>query len=85
MNSLDRFSRSLEGERVSSLSFAEIMEQRELNKQDLVFSFIDRYVDDCGRLPEAEDIQETFYKVGIDLDLIEKELNYYQSRFMREL
>lgn len=78
MNSLDRFSQPL-GREFSRLSLAEIDEQNELNKRDIVSSYISRFYDDTGRVPDTEDIQETFYHVELPDSLIRSELNNYKG------
>lgn len=78
MTTLDRFSQPLSRE-LSRLSLAEIDEQNELNKRDLVYNFVNKYYDDTGRLPEVEDIQETFYHVELPDSLVQSELNNFKG------
>ncbi len=68
-SNLDRFSRPLAGESYT-LSPAEIEEQRELNKRDIVFNFALDH-----RNLDAETIQDVLCHLDIDLDVIEDVLS----------
>jgi hypothetical protein len=79
MNSnLDRFSSPLETERVNPYHMQQfINEQNQLNKKDLIDSYIHRFYDFHGYTPGAEEIQEHFYRLDMDLDLIEQRLEVF--------
>lgn len=70
MPNLDRFSRPLDRE-FSSLSLSELQEQQHLNHLDIIDQFIRDYFFQYEIFPDAEDIQDIHYKLGIDLNEIE--------------
>lgn len=68
---LDRFSRPLDSERVNPYFLVDaIEEQRYLNKRDIVSSFIENCWNEGEFVPDAEMIQENFYKIDLDEDMI---------------
>jgi hypothetical protein len=75
---LDRFSRPLEGEK-NSPSLEMIEEQREQNKRDIVQTYVSNYMYQFDSLPDAQYIQETLYKIDIDLDIIQDEIRSYAA------
>ena len=78
MMNLDRFSSPLASERVNPYHLQQMIEdQRQANKKDMVDSFISVYWESFVRLPEAEEVQEHYYALDIDLDLIEDRLNKF--------
>jgi hypothetical protein len=77
-NNLDRFSSPLDSERVSPFLMDQmIQEQQELNKIDLVDQYISSYWNQFYLVPDTEDIQEHFYQVDIDQDLIKERLELF--------
>lgn len=77
-NNLDRFSSPLASERVSPFLMAQmIQEQQELNKIDLVDQYISSYWNQSYLVPDTEDIQEHFYQIDIDQDLIKERLELF--------
>lgn len=77
---MDRFSRSLSGEGFKP-SLVYLEEQREANKKDIVRNYITNYIDDKGRLPEAEDILETFWKVDLDADMVKDQILFHKKHY----
>jgi hypothetical protein len=78
LNNLDRFSSPLDSERVHHFLMAQmIQEQQELNKIDLIDQYISTYWNQFYLVPDAEDIQEHFYQVDIDQDLIKERLELF--------
>jgi hypothetical protein len=75
MSHFDRFSSPLSSERVNPyfMSLA-IEEQREANKKHIVRSYIGRHFSIHGYLPDLEEIQEKFYHLDLDDDMIKEEL-----------
>ena len=75
---LNRFSHSLASERVDPFFFQQaIQEQNELNKRHLVSDYISLHWDIYTLVPSSEDIQEHFYKIDLDSDMIEKLLREF--------
>ena len=54
-----------------------IQEQQELNKIDLVDQYISTYWNQFYLVPDTEDIQEHFYQLDIDQDLIKERLELF--------
>jgi predicted nucleotidyltransferase len=78
LNNLDRFSSPLDSERVHPFLMAQmIQEQQELNKIDLVDQYISSYWNQFYLVPDTEDIQEHFYQLDIDQDLIKERLELF--------
>jgi hypothetical protein len=78
LNNLDRFSSPLDSERVSPFLMDQmIQEQQELNKIDLVDQYISTYWNQFYLVPDTEDIQEHFYQLDIDQDLIKERLELF--------
>jgi hypothetical protein len=78
LNNLDRFSSPLDYERVSPFLMAQmIQEQQGLNKIDLVDQYISTYWNQFYLVPDTEDIQEHFYQIDIDQDLIKERLGLF--------
>ena len=78
MNNLDRFSSPFDSERVNPYHMQQMIEEmHELNKKHIVDAFICNYWANIGELPEAELIQETYYKIDLDLDMIEQRLRVF--------
>jgi hypothetical protein len=76
--SLNRFSCPLDSERVSPFLMDQmIQEQQELNKIDLVDQYISTYWNQFYLVPDTEDIQEHFYQIDIDQDLIKERLELF--------
>jgi hypothetical protein len=73
--SFDRFSSPLESERVNPyfMSLA-IEEQRQEIKIDIIREFISAYYSATQELPDLDLIQETYYHLDLDDDVIKKEL-----------
>lgn len=76
MINLDRFSCPLTTERVRS-SLEALQEQQELNKINLVDNYLSKYYNAYNTLPDAENVQETLYKVDLDLDMIENRIREF--------
>jgi hypothetical protein len=75
MNNLDRFSSHLESERVNPYHMEQMIEElHDLNKNHIVDAFICNYWANIGEVPDAELIQETYYKIDLDLDMINARL-----------
>jgi hypothetical protein len=75
MNSLDRFSRPLDSERVGGYWMQQAhKELHELNKKHIIDAFISNYWANVGLVPDAEMIQETFYKIDLDMYMINQRL-----------
>lgn len=78
MISLDRFSRPLDSERVGGYWMQQVHEELcELNKKHIIDAFISNYWANIGLVPDAELIQETYYKIDLDLDLINERLRVF--------
>jgi hypothetical protein len=78
MSNLDRFSSPLASERVNPYHMEQIHEELcELNKKHIIDAFISNYWENVGLVPDAEMIQETFYKIDLDMDLINERLNQF--------
>jgi hypothetical protein len=78
-NNLDRFSSPLDSERVHPFHMDQmIQEQQELNKIDLVDQYISSYWNQFYLVPDTEDIQEHFYQLDIDQDLIKERLELFR-------
>jgi hypothetical protein len=78
MSNLDRFARPLDSERVGGYWLQQVAEeQRELNKKNMVDNYISVYFNATGLKPCAEYIQEKFYQVDLDLDMIQERINAY--------
>jgi hypothetical protein len=74
----DRFSSPLESERVNPYHLAlMIQEQQELNKIDLVDQYISDYWNKFYLVPDVETVQEHFYKLDLDQDLIKERLELF--------
>ena len=54
-----------------------IQEQQELNKIDLVDQYISSYWNQFYLVPDTEVIQEHFYQIDIDQDLIKERLELF--------
>ena len=78
MNSLDRFSRPLDSERVGGYWLQQMIEEQNyLNHKHMIDAFICQYWANIGLVPDAEFIQETLYKVDLDMDLINQRLRVF--------
>ena len=75
-NGPDRFSSPLHSERVS-LSLDYLQEQQELNKKHIVQDYISAFWNDFYLVPSAEHIQDHFYKIDLDLNMIENEISRF--------
>jgi hypothetical protein len=71
---LDRFAMPLASEGFT-LSPEAIEEQLNLSKRDIIYNYINSYLDTTNELPGVEDIQETFYKIDLYSSMIQDELN----------
>lgn len=70
-NVLDRFSHSLNSERVDAYHMQQMIEeQQEANKRDLVDRFISTFYNDYNLVPDTETIQEILYHIDLDEDMI---------------
>jgi hypothetical protein len=68
---LDRFSHPLDSERVGGYWMDQMIEeQTELNKKDLIDRYISTFYNDYNLVPDAETIQEIFYMLELDDDMI---------------
>jgi hypothetical protein len=77
-SNLDRFSSPLSFERVSPFHMDQmIQEQQQLNKVDLIDQYISTYWDRFNLVPDTEAIQEHFYQLDIDQDLIKERLELF--------
>jgi hypothetical protein len=75
---LDRFARPLDSERVGGFWMQDyIQEQQELNKKHIVQDYISSFWNDFYLVPSAEHVQEALYKIDLDLDLIQNELERF--------
>ena len=70
---MDRFSSPMSRE-FSRPSLDMIDEQNELNKRDIVGEYVRNYAEDNGMFPDSIEVQEVFYPIDLDIDLIEKEI-----------
>jgi hypothetical protein len=76
--SLNRFSSPLTSERVHPFHMDQmIQEQQELNKIDLIDQYISTYWNHFYLVPDTEAIQEHFYQLDIDQDLIKERLELF--------
>lgn len=75
-NGPDRFSSPLASERVSP-SLEYLQEQQELNKKHIVMDYLSAYWNEYSLVPTAEHIQDHFYKIDLDLNMIENEINRF--------
>jgi hypothetical protein len=76
--SLNRFSSPLTSERVSPFHMDQmIQEQQDLNKIDLIDQYISTYWNNFYLVPDTEAIQEHFYQLEIDQDLIKERLELF--------
>jgi hypothetical protein len=74
-NNLDRFSQPFHSERLAKHFLSEIIEeQTALNKRDIVDQYISWHFNQHGLIPEAEAVQERFYQIDLDLDMIEERI-----------
>ena len=73
---IDRFSSPLASERVSP-SLEYLQEQQELNKKHIVMDYLSAYWNEYSLVPTAEHIQDHFYKIDLDLSMIENEINRF--------
>jgi hypothetical protein len=77
-SNLDRFSSPLTSERVLPFHMDQmIQEQQDLNKIDLIDQYISTYWNNFYLVPETEVIQEHFYQLDIDQDLIKERLELF--------
>ena len=77
-NTLDRFSRHLDSERVGGYHLQQMIEEQNyLNHKHMIDAFISNYWANIGLVPDAEFIQETLYKVDLDMDLINERLRVF--------
>ena len=75
MNNLDRFSSPLDSERVNPYHMEQMIEEmHDLNKKHIIDAFICNYWANIGLVPDAELIQETYYKIDLDMDMIHQRL-----------
>jgi hypothetical protein len=78
MSNLDRFSHPLDSERVGGYWMNEIIrDQLESVKKDIIDTYISTYFNATGLKPCAEYIQEKFYQIDLDLDMIQERINAY--------
>jgi hypothetical protein len=76
--SLNRFSSPLASERVLPFHMEQmIQEQQDLNKIDLIDQYISTYWNTFYLVPDTEAIQEHFYQLDIDQDLIKERLELF--------
>jgi hypothetical protein len=76
--SLNRFSSPLSFERVLPFHMDQmIQEQQDLNKIDLIDQYISTYWNTFYLVPDTEAIQEHFYQLDIDQDLINERLGLF--------
>ena len=73
---IDRFSSPLASERVSP-SLEYLQEQQELNKKHIVMDYLSAYWNEYSLVPSAEHIQDHFYKIDLDLSMIENEISRF--------
>ncbi len=78
MNRLDRFSSPLDSERVNPYFMTQaIEEQRQEVKLDIIREFISAYYSAHQELPYLDLIQDTYYHLDLDDDMIHQELMNY--------
>ena len=78
MDSLDRFSSPLASERVNPFFLSQaIDEQRQDMKIEIIREFISSYWSAHQEMPCLDLIQETYFHLDLDDDLIKKELEEF--------
>lgn len=76
--SLNRFSSPLDSERVNPYFMTQaIEEQREANKKEIVFMFIENFYAETQELPTVDLIQDIYCHLDLDDDMI----NHYLGAF----
>jgi hypothetical protein len=78
MTSLDRFSEARPGEGLKP-SLEMLQELKEQDKKDMVYDYVDRYFDDCGRFPEVDFVLDNFSGVDLDDTMIEGTINHMKK------
>lgn len=70
---LDRFSSPLDSERVNPYHMKQMIEeQQEENKKDLINEYLSWCWEEFSLVPDAEQVQEYFYKIDLDADMIKE-------------
>lgn len=78
MSKLDRFSSPLSSERVNPYFMQQMIEEaRQEVKIDIVREFISVYFSATQELPDLDTIQETYYHLDLDDNLIKHELMHF--------